>query len=324
MARKGQKSESGGSRSHTSRGSGGAPEGTDRARPRKRTFRPGAADGLEAGLYVVATPIGNASDITLRALAILESAAVIACEDTRVTRKLLARHGVATPLTIYHDHNAERVRPALMKRLKNGDTVALVSDAGTPLVSDPGYKLVRACIEAGVPVTALPGPSAPLAALVVSGLPTDRFLFVGFLPSRTPARRKVLAELKDVSASLIVMESVRRLAVTLTDMHAVLGARPAAVARELTKAFEEVRRGTLETLARHYHDRGPPKGEVVVVVGPPEDAERVADADVDALLEAALGRTSVRDAVAEVASATGRRRAEVYTRALAIERTRRR
>jgi 16S rRNA (cytidine1402-2'-O)-methyltransferase len=282
------------------------------------------ADELAAGLYVVATPIGNASDITLRALGVLEAAAVIACEDTRVTRKLLSRHGFATPLTTYHDHNAERVRPTLMRRLKNGETVALVSDAGTPLVSDPGYKLVRECIEALVPVTALPGPSAPLAALVVSGLPTDRFLFTGFLPPRTPARRKALAELRDVSASLIVMESARRLAVTLADMHAVLGPRPAAVARELTKAFEEVRRGPLDTLARHYRDSGPPKGEVVVVVGPPEDVERMADVDVDALLEAALERASVRDAVAEVASATGRRRAEVYARALEIERTRRR
>ncbi len=324
MARKDQNLESGGSRSYTSRRSGDAPEGNRRAPQRKRISRPGAADELEAGLYVVATPIGNASDITLRALAVLEGAAIIACEDTRVTRRLLSLHRIATPLTTYHDHNAERVRPALMKRLKNGDTVALVSDAGTPLVSDPGYKLVRACIEARVPVTTLPGPSAPLAALVVSGLPTDRFLSVGFLPTRSPARRTALAALRDVSASLIVMESTRRLAATLADMHVVLGARPAAVARELTKAFEEVRRGTLDTLARHYHDSGPPKGEVVVVVGPAEDAERMADADVDVLLEAELGHASVRDAVARVASATGRRRAEVYARALEIDRTRRR
>jgi 16S rRNA (cytidine1402-2'-O)-methyltransferase len=324
VARKDQISGSGGSRSHTSRRSGDAPENNGRARRRKRTFGPGATEELETGLYVVATPIGNSSDVTLRALAVLEAAAVIACEDTRVTGKLLSRHGIATPLTTYHDHNAERVRPMLMKRLKNGETVALVSDAGTPLVSDPGYKLVRACIEARVPVTALPGPSAPLAALVVSGLPTDRFLFAGFLPTRTMARRKALAELKDVSASLIIMESARRLAVSLTDMHAALGPRPAAVARELTKAFEEVRRGTLDALARHYHDSGPPKGEVVVVIGPPDDGERVSDAHVDALLEAALERASVRDAVAEVALATGRRRAEVYARALDIERSGRR
>jgi 16S rRNA (cytidine1402-2'-O)-methyltransferase len=275
------------------------------------------------GLHLVATPIGNRADITLRALAVLAGADVIACEDTRVTRKLLAVRGIQTPLVSYREHNAERMRPVLLKRLERGEAVALVSDAGTPLVSDPGYKLVRACIEAGHFVAVVPGPSAALAALVVSGLPTDRFFFAGFLPSRSPARRSALAALEAIEATLVFYESPRRLAAALADMAALLGAREAAVARELTKKFEEVRRAPLDELAAHYRREGPPKGEVVVVVGPPVEGGTVAgEAELDALLDAALEGSSVRDAASAVAVATGLPRRRVYARALALARGR--
>lgn len=276
---------------------------------------------LAAGLYVVATPIGNAADITLRAIDTLRAAAVVACEDTRVTTKLFARHGIATPLLPYHEHNAARMRPVLLERVRNGEAVALVSDAGTPLVSDPGYKLVREAVAEGLPVTALPGPSAPLTALVLSGLPSDRFLFAGFLPNRTAARRTAIAELKAVPATLLFFESAQRLPDSLADLAHLLGNRDAAVARELTKLYEEVRRGSLPDLAAHYAAAGPPKGEVVVVVGPPAAGETEASAeDVDAALAEALGRLSVRDAAAEVAARTGRPRRAVYMRALEMAR----
>jgi 16S rRNA (cytidine1402-2'-O)-methyltransferase len=274
---------------------------------------------VAAGLNIVATPIGNADDITLRALATLRAAEIIACEDTRVTVKLLARHGIATPLLAYHEHNAERVRPQLLERLRRGETVALVSDAGTPLVSDPGFKLVREALAEGLPVTTLPGPSAPIAALVLSGLPSDRFLFAGFLPPKTVGRRGVLTELAAVPATLIFFESGARLAASLADMAATLGERPAAVARELTKFYEEVRRGTLGTLATQYRDAEPPRGEIVVLIGPPAVAAPAADAEtVDAQLRAALDEMSVRDASAAVAAATGLPRRALYARALAL------
>ena len=277
---------------------------------------------MSAGLYLVATPIGNAADITLRALKTLRLADVIACEDTRITGKLMAIHDIATPLTPYHDHNAERKRPILIERLKDGERVALVSDAGTPLISDPGFKLVRACIDEGLPVTGVPGPSAVLAALVVSGLPTDRFLFAGFLPSRAAARRRTLAELATTPASLIVMESPRRLASALTDMAEALGARHAVVARELTKIFEEVRRGPLPDLARHYRGAGLPRGEVTVVVAPPGPSATVDGDALDRLLVAALNGASLRDAATGVAAQTGLPRRRVYARALEIARSR--
>ena len=267
----------------------------------------------------MATPIGNAFDITLRALAALRAADVIVCEDTRVTQKLLARHGIARPLLAYHDHNAERMRPLLLERLRRGELVALVSDAGTPLVSDPGFKLVRAAIGEGLPVTTLPGPSAPLAALVLSGLPSDRFLFVGFLPAKPAARRRDLAALAQLPATLVFFESAPRLAPSLADMAAALGQRRAAVARELTKLFEEVRRGDLAELAAHYRSAGPPRGELVVVVGPPEDAAPTpAAAALDEQLQAALERMSLRDASEAVAAATGLKRRQVYARALLL------
>jgi 16S rRNA (cytidine1402-2'-O)-methyltransferase len=250
----------------------------------------------------------------------LRSADVIACEDTRVTARLLAIHGIERPLIAYHEHNAARMRPAILERLARGESVALVSDAGTPLVSDPGYKLVRAAIDAGAAVSALPGPSSVLTALLLSGLPSDRFLFAGFLPPKSAARRTALQELARVPATLVLFESANRLAEALADMADVLGPRPAAVARELTKFFEEVRRDTLPVLAVHYAGAGAPKGEVVVVIAPPEGEAAADDATLDAALADALGQMSVRDAAAAVATATGRPRREVYARALALSR----
>jgi 16S rRNA (cytidine1402-2'-O)-methyltransferase len=281
--------------------------------------KPQAAPGLAAGLYLVATPIGNAEDITLRALKTLGAADVIVCEDTRVTAKLLARHGIERPLLAYHEHNAERMRPLLLERLRRGERVALVSDAGTPLVSDPGFKLVRAALAESLPVTTLPGPSAALAALVLSGLPSDRFFFAGFLPPKAGARRRALAELEAVKATLVFFESAPRLADALADMAAVLGKRPAAVARELTKLYEEVRRGELAELAAHYQAAGPPRGELVVVVAPPgENAPALSEEALDRQLIAALDTMSIRDASAAVAAATGKPRREVYARALLV------
>jgi 16S rRNA (cytidine1402-2'-O)-methyltransferase len=275
------------------------------------------AKPLAAGLYLVATPIGNAADLTLRALDVLRRADLVACEDTRMTAKLFALHGIATKRIAYHDHNAERVRPLLLNRLGAGARIALVSDAGTPLVSDPGFKLVRAAIAAGVAVTALPGPSAILAALVLSALPADRFLFAGFLPPRRAARREGLAELVAVPAALVFFESPRRLAESLADMRDILGDRPAAVARELTKLFEEIRRDTLGALAETYARDGAPKGEVVVVVGPPLHPDATTRS-LDDQLRAALATMSVRDASEAVAAATGAKRRDVYARALAL------
>lgn len=272
------------------------------------------------GLYIVATPIGNAGDITLRAMATLSAADLVACEDTRVTGKLLALLGISAKLTPYHEHNEQRAQPMLLERLHRGGVVALVSDAGMPLVSDPGWRLVRACIDEGLPVTTVPGPSASLAALALSGLPCDRFLFAGFLPPRAGARRTAIAELAAVPASLIFYESPRRLAGALADLRDVLGPRPAAVARELTKLFEEVRRDSLDALAAHYAEAGPPKGEVVIVVGPPGEAAAPSGSEIEARLRAHLAGSSLRDAVAAVVAETGLPKREVYQLAVALSR----
>jgi 16S rRNA (cytidine1402-2'-O)-methyltransferase len=280
---------------------------------------PLTAPPLVPGLYIVATPIGNLRDITLRALEILAAVDVIACEDTRVSRKLLGHYGIATTLTSYHEHNAAAVRPKLLARLANGESVALISDAGTPLISDPGFKLVRAAHEAGHAVTAAPGPSAALAALTASGLPTDHFFFEGFLPTKDAARRVRIAELEGIPATLILFESGPRLATTLGELAAKLGAREAAICRELTKLHEEIRRADLPTLAAHYREAEPPRGEIVIVVAPATGlTAEVSIGDIDAMLRAALTRTSVREAVAEVAAATGQPRRVVYQRALAL------
>jgi 16S rRNA (cytidine1402-2'-O)-methyltransferase len=276
------------------------------------------AHELEPGLHLVATPIGNLGDITLRALWVLRCVDRILCEDTRVTGRLLARFGITTPLDAYHDHNAERVRPLALVALRRGERLALVSDAGTPLVSDPGFKLVRAVLDEGLPVTASPGPSAAIDALILSGLPPDVFLFVGFLPPRTTARRKALGAWRDLPATLIFYEGPSRVGTALADMRDVLGDRPAAVGRELTKRHEEVRRGSLDELAAHYR-YGPPRGEVVIVVGPP-NATVPAVIDIDGRLDAKLARLSLRDAVAELVAETGLARRALYDRALARRR----
>ena len=266
---------------------------------------------------MVATPIGNLRDITLRALETLAAADLIACEDTRVTHKLLERYAIATPMTPYHEHNAEAARPKILARLAAGAAVALVSDAGTPLISDPGFKLAREAAAAGHAVTPLPGASAVLAALTISGLPTDRFMFEGFLPPREGQRRKRIDEIKLIPATLVLFETGPRIAASLADLAAALGPREAAVCRELTKLYEEVRRGDLTSLARHYGDSDAPRGEIVIVIAPP--GAPVSDAaDLDALLRQALGRVSVKEAVAEIAAVTGRPRREVYQRALEL------
>jgi 16S rRNA (cytidine1402-2'-O)-methyltransferase len=273
---------------------------------------------LAGGLHIVATPIGNLGDITLRALEALAGADLIACEDTRVTRKLLDRYGVATPLTPYHEHNAAKARPLLLRRLGEGAAIALVSDAGTPLISDPGYKLVRAVTDAGHTVTALPGASAVLAGLTVAGLPTNQFLFAGFLPPKQAARRTRIAELCRIPATLVVFETGPRIAATLTDLAAGLGEkREAALCRELTKLHEEVLRGDLVTLAQAYAG-SEPRGEIVVVIAPPRAAQPISAGETEDLLRAALGRVSLKDAVGEVADATGLPRREIYQRALAL------
>jgi 16S rRNA (cytidine1402-2'-O)-methyltransferase len=275
------------------------------------------APALAPGLHVVATPIGNLRDITLRALETLAAADLIACEDTRVTRKLIEHYGITTPLTSYHEHNAGEARPKLLVRLAQGAAVALVSDAGTPLISDPGFKLAREAGAAGHAVTALPGPSAVLAALTISGLPTDRFMFEGFLPAREGQRRKRIEEIKLIPATLVLFESGPRIAAALADLAAGLGPREAAVCRELTKFYEEVRRGDLASLAHEYAAGAEERGEIVIVIAPP-GAPASDAADLDTLLRQALGRVSVKEAVAEIAAVTGRPRREVYQRALTL------
>ncbi|MBV9044618.1 MAG: 16S rRNA (cytidine(1402)-2'-O)-methyltransferase [Alphaproteobacteria bacterium] len=270
---------------------------------------------LSPGLYVTSTPIGNARDITLRALDVLNGCDAIAAEDTRVTAKLLAIYGVSKPLSAYNDHNGARERPKLIARLEHGARIALVSDAGTPLVSDPGYKLVREALAEGIPVHAIPGASAVLTSLALAGLPSDRFLFAGFLPSKAGERATALSELKSIRATLIFFESAQRLAETLAQMLDVFGDRAVAVTRELTKLHEEVRRGTLSILARQYAEEAPPKGEVTLLIGPPQEV--TADtALIDDLLDKALPFMPVKAASELVGQALGIPRKEIYERAL--------
>lgn len=279
------------------------------------------AEPLGPGLHVVATPIGNLRDITLRALATLAAADMILAEDTRVTKVLLAHYGITAPLMAYHEHNAEEMRPKVLARLASGARLALVSDAGTPLVSDPGYRLVEDAVKAGYPVTGAPGPSAVLAALVVAGLPTDRFFFEGFLPPRGAARRARLTELGAIAATIVLFESPRRLAETLQDAAAMLGPRPAAVARELTKLHETVRRGTLVELAALYEAGETARGEIVLLIGAGEPAGSAQAEDaVDAALKAALATLSLKEAVAQVSASSGQPRRKVYARALELTR----
>ncbi len=275
------------------------------------------APRLAPGLHVVATPIGNLGDVTLRALGTLAAADLIACEDTRVTHKLLERYGIHTPLTPYHDHNAATARPLLLRRLAEGAAVALVSDAGTPLISDPGFKLVRAAQDAGYTVAAVPGPSALLAALAVAGLPTDQFHFAGFLPPKPAARRARIADLARIPATIVLFETGPRIAATLADLATGLGRRQAALCHELTKLHEHVRRGDLEVLAQSCAAEQQ-RGENVLVVAPPPLADSHTAEDVEALLREALARGSLKDAVAEVADTTGMPRRQLYQRALSL------
>ena len=273
---------------------------------------------LESALYLVATPIGNLGDITLRALSVLARADVLYCEDTRHSRTLLVHYAITRPARAYFEHNAERERPQVLAQLAAGKSVAIISDAGTPLISDPGYKLVRDAIAAGCKVISLPGPSALLAALTSAGLATDAFLFAGFLPHRSKARQSRLAELKAVPATLVFYEAPSRLADSLADIGEVLGAREAAVARELTKLHEEVRRGTPAELA-HWASATPPKGEMVIVVGPPL-AAAATDETIAAHLAPLLTAMSLSEAARTVAQELGVTRARVYDLGLALKR----
>ena len=275
----------------------------------------GAKPDMPPGLYVAATPIGHARDVTLRVLDALRACDLIAAEDTRVTSKLLSIHGISKSLTAYNDHNAARERPRLLAKLRDGARIVLVSDAGTPLVSDPGFKLVRAAIEEKLAVHVLPGASAVLAGLALSGLPSDRFLFAGFLSSKSGERQSVLQELKPVRATLIFFESGPRLAESLADMVTVLGHRSCAVAREMTKLHEEVRRGTLADLAALYEKMPAPKGEVTLLVSPPHDAETDFSV-VDAALDKALAFMPLKPASELIAELTGVSRKSVYARGL--------
>ncbi|MCJ2007556.1 16S rRNA (cytidine(1402)-2'-O)-methyltransferase [Methylobacterium sp. J-092] len=281
------------------------------------------AEPLAPGLHVVATPIGNLRDVTIRALATLAAADAVLAEDTRVTRTLLMHYGITTPLVAYHEHSNAAVRERMVRRMLDGEALALVSDAGTPLVSDPGFKLVQAAIEAGICITPIPGPSAVMTAIVAAGLPTDRFFFEGFLPQKAGARRNRLSALVTVPGTLVLFESPHRLPEMLADAAEVLGGtRPAAVARELTKMFETIRRGTLASLNDTFAEEGAPKGEVVVVIGtaPDEATPEEADAGLDAALRVALARHSIKDAASLVADETGQPRRAVYNRALVLAR----
>jgi len=272
---------------------------------------------LAPGLYVVSTPIGNLRDMTLRGIDILAGADIVLAEDTRVAHKLLSAYDLKPRVERYDDHTDARRRPQILAELADGRRIALISDAGTPLVSDPGYRLVKAAGEVGLPVFAAPGPSAALAALAVSGLPSDRFLFAGFSPPKSGPRRAFLEELAPIRATLILYETGPRLADSLVDMAAVFGDRPAVVARELTKLHETVVRGRLSELVAHF-DGPPPKGEIVVLVGPPEDVPATMD-DAEAALVDALSRMSPAEASSTVAKAFGLNRRDLYQRALALK-----
>lgn len=276
---------------------------------------------LTPGLYLIATPIGNLRDITLRALEVLAEVDVVACEDTRMTGKLLEMHGVKAPkLIVYNDHNADASRKGILDMLAQGKRIALVSDAGTPLISDPGYKLVRDAQDLGMNVTSLPGANALLTALQLSGQPTDKFSFLGFLPAKEKARQDVLKEWRAVPGTLVAYETGPRLIDSLRDMALVLGGdRPAAVTRELTKMYEEVRRDTLDNLVRHYEEAGEPKGEIVVVIGPGEKTEITEDA-IKERLSALLRDLSVRDAAAQVADEMGIPKKQAYEFAIILQR----
>jgi len=272
---------------------------------------------LEPGLYVTATPIGNLADITYRAVAALKSADLILCEDTRHTARLCTAYGIETPRSPYHDHNGERVRPGIIKKLQDGAAICLVSDAGTPLISDPGYKLVREARDAGIKVFPLPGPTAAIAALSAAGAPTDRFFFAGFPPSKSAARQSFLQSFAAIDATLIFYESSPRLAASLETMAEAFGDRNAVVTRELTKLHEEIREGSLKELSAHYSDK-PAKGEIAVLVFPPAKTAPT-DEDLDVFLRNALNEMSLKEAATEAAKTLGVARKTAYGRALTLK-----
>jgi 16S rRNA (cytidine1402-2'-O)-methyltransferase len=289
----------------------------------ERTFSVGghvmSAARAVPGLHLVATPIGNLGDITLRALETLAGVDIIACEDTRITRRLTDRYAISAQLKPYHEHNAALARPKILEKLSQGASIALVSDAGTPLISDPGFKLVREVCAAGHPVLALPGPSSVLTALAVAALPTDRFFFEGFLPSRQGARRARLTELSRIDATLVMFDSGNRVQDTLADLADIMAGRDAAICREMTKMHEEIRRAPVAELARSA-DTLETRGEFVLVIGPPARAQAMAADELDDLLRSSLHRDSVKDAVAHAVELSGRPRREIYARALELVR----
>ena len=275
--------------------------------------------GLEPGLYIIATPIGNAQDITLRALDTLKKADVIVCEDTRVTSKLLSIHNINRPLMIYHEHNSKSAGPKIIEHLQRGKIVAFVSDAGTPLISDPGFRLVQACARKKIYVTHLPGASSVLTSLVLAELPTDKFLFAGFPPNKVGQRIKFFEDLNTVQATLVFMENSKRIVKSLNDMTRIFGSRDAAIGRELTKKFEEVRKGSLDELYKHYALVGAPKGEVTIVIGPPpKNKTKVPQKKIDILLKEIIKVKSLRDTVETVVTSTGAPRKDIYARALKL------
>ncbi len=274
------------------------------------------AEPLAPGLYVVATPIGNLGDITVRALSTLAAAETVLCEDTRTSGKLMERFAIRTKLSPYHEHNAQKARPHILERLQQGATIALISDAGMPLVSDPGYRLVKEAVELGIPVTACPGPSAVLTGLALSGLPTDRFLFAGFVPQKQGERRRLFEEFAKLKATLIFFESPHRIVETLHDLATALPGRAVAVTRELTKLHEEVLRGQAQEIAAQLAARAAVKGEITLLVGPPTEDEPVSDADIDIAINHALSTMPASKAASEVAKRFNLNRAGIYQRIL--------
>lgn len=275
---------------------------------------------LLPGLYLVATPIGNLRDITLRALDVLSNADLVLAEDTRMSQRLFNAYGLRPKCGAYHEHNADRRREKILEALENGQRIALISDAGTPLISDPGYKLAREAAQRGIAVFAIPGPSAVLAALSVSALPTDQFCFAGFLPSRSAARKRALELHKSTPASLVYYESPARILASIADMNTVFGPRPAALARELTKRFETVYRAPLDQLGAHI-PKDELRGEMVLVIAPPNPQEPWNDTQIDQALVEAMRHQSVKDAVDEIAKLCGQARRDVYRRALDLRKT---
>ena len=281
-------------------------------------------NALMPGLYIAATPIGNLADASHRLIETLKTADLILCEDTRVTAKLCQAFGVETRRAPYHDHNAAQVRPDIVQKLVQGESICLVSDAGTPLISDPGYKLVAACREAGIEVFTVPGPCAAIAALSIAGLPSHDFYFAGFPPAKTGARISAFQKVAEWPTTLVYYESPQRLALCLSDMHAVFGDRKACIARELTKRFEQTYTGTLAELVDHFNgpDIAAPKGEIVILIAPPEcERANVTPEEIDGFLEKALEHMSVRDAAAAASDTFNTPKRDLYTRALAIKKT---